>query len=98
MSIITYISIERNNHKLNLTRKMIMDNQNIPSVGDRVKLVANGSFTMPKVCKITDNDVVLQRKYKGRERGTLTVPKYRVSKLNKSFRGADFACVVMSKI
>ena len=71
---------------------------NLPGVGERVKLVANGSFTMPVVCEVKDNDVVLQRRYKGREIGRLTVPKYRVSKLDKPFRNANFACVVMSKI
>lgn len=75
-----------------------MNDQNTPSVGDRVKLVANGSFTMPTVCEVKDNEIVLQRKYKGRETGRLTVPKYRVAKLDKSFRNANYACVVMSKI
>jgi len=67
-------------------------------VNDRVKLVANGSFTMPKVCEIRENEVVLQRRYKGREIGRLTVPRYRVAELDRPFRNANFACIVMSKI
>lgn len=67
-------------------------------VGERVKLNANGGFTLPKVCEVRDDEVVLQRRYKGREIGKLTVPKYRVVALSKSYRGANFECTVKSKI
>ena len=70
----------------------------LPQVGERVKLVANGSFTMPTVCEIKDDEVVLQRKYKGREIGRLTVPNYRLIKLQKSFRNANYSCTILSKI
>ena len=69
-----------------------------PLVGERVRLNANGSFTMPKVCEVRSNEIVLQRRYKGRERGKLTVPKSYFTKLNKSFRGAEYACTIKSKI
>jgi hypothetical protein len=67
-------------------------------VGDRIKLYANGGFTLPTVCEVRDNEIVLQRKYKGRKIGKLTIPKYRCEPLNKPFRGAKGVCIVKSKI
>jgi len=67
-------------------------------VGDRVRLNANGSFTLPRVVEVTNNEVILQRKYKGRPIGKLTVPKYRVVAMDKSFRNAKYSCTILSRI
>ncbi len=67
-------------------------------VGDRVRLNVNGSFQLPRVAEIKDNEVVLQRRKKGREIGKLTIPKHRLEKLTKPFRGSEYECTVTVKL
>jgi hypothetical protein len=64
-------------------------------VGDRVKVVANGSFELPLVIEVRTGDIVLQRRKK---KGTLTITKTKFHELDKAFRGATYECIVTSKI
>jgi len=67
-------------------------------IGQRVKLNANGSFTLPTVCEVRDSEIVLQRRYKGRKTGKITIPSYRFKSLDKPFRGVNIMCTIKSKI
>jgi hypothetical protein len=64
-------------------------------VGDRVKVVANGSFELPMIIEVRTGDIVLQRRKK---KGKLTISKTKFYELDKSFRGVKYECVVTSKI
>ena len=64
-------------------------------VGDRVKVIANGSFELPLVVDVRVGDIVLQRRKK---KGTLTISKTKFYELDKAFRGVKYECVVVSKI
>lgn len=64
-------------------------------VGDRVKVVANGSFELPMVIEVRTGDIVLKRRKK---KGTLTISKTKFYELDKAFRGVKYECVVTSKI
>ena len=66
--------------------------------GDRIRLNVNGSFELPRVVSLDNDSVVVQRRRKGREIGKVTLPRYRVEELPKSFRSANFECTVHSKL
>jgi hypothetical protein len=64
-------------------------------VGDRVKVVTNGSFELPLVLEVRTGDVVLRRRKK---KGKLTISKTKFYELDKAFRGANYECIVSAKI
>ncbi len=68
------------------------------TVGDRVRLNVNGSFQLPRVAEIKDDDIVLQRRKKGREIGKVTIQKHRFEKLTKPFHSAQYQCTVTVKL
>ena len=64
-------------------------------VGDRVKVMANGSFELPLVIDVKADSIIVKRRKK---KGTLTIPKTKFHEMDKAFRGAKFECIVTAKI
>lgn len=58
------------------------------AVNQRVRINKKEGFELPKVVEVRDREIVVQRRKK---KGTLTIPKSRFVKLEKTFRGAEYS-------